>query len=131
MIVVDASVVVEGLVGGGSLGDQARLLLQRPDQLLAPHLLDVESASALRRLLFKGAVGESLASSAMLQLRRFPIERVPHQPFLPRIWELRGGVSAYDAAYIALAEAADEPLATLDSRLAKAPGIACEVMVLS
>jgi predicted nucleic acid-binding protein len=130
-MVVDASVVVEALVSATASGDEARAVLRREPQLMAPHLLDIETASAIRRLLAGGVVGEALASRAISQLQRLPIERAPHHPFLGRMWELRSSVSVYDAAYVALAEAAGMSLVTADSRLATAPGIACEVVVLS
>jgi predicted nucleic acid-binding protein len=129
-MVVDASLVIEALVSGGRVGDRARELMANAAQLAAPHLLDVEVVSGVRRLQAGRAIEVALASAAIGQLGRMPIDRFPHRPFLDRMWALRNGLSAYDAAYIALAEAVDRPLATLDARLAKAPGIACDVVVL-
>lgn len=129
-MVVDASVVLEALISGNPTGDEARARLEADDELVAPHLLDVEVASGLRRLEANRVLPKDLAATAISQLARLPIERYPHQPFLARIWELRGGVSAYDAVYVALAEATKMPLCTSDERLAKAP-IRCEVVLVS
>ena len=130
-MVVDASVVVEALVSGAQAGDRARDALAGAEQLVAPHLLDVEVVSGLRRLEGSKAIPQDLAAASVMQLGRLPIDRFPHQPFLDRMWALRDTVSAYDAAYIALAEAVELPLATLDARMARAPGIRCDVVVLS
>ena len=131
MIVVDASVVIEALVSGSAVGEAARGRLRDAPQLLAPHLLDVEVTSGLRRLEAGSVIPELLATAAIAQLRALPVDRLPHTQFLGRIWELRSAVSAYDATYVALAEAAAVPLITTDARLASAPGLECEVDVVT
>lgn len=88
----------------------------------APHLLDVEIAQVLRRYALAGALGAERGLEALEDLADFPIARYPHQPFLFRVWELRNNVTAYDAAYIALAEALDGTLVTRDAKLASAAG---------
>jgi predicted nucleic acid-binding protein len=130
VIVVDASVVVEVLLrtpAGRSVED--RLFAAR-ESLHAPHLIDVEVVQVLRRLAairggFGGQWGERLSAMA-----RFPLTRYRHDLLLARIWELRHNLSAYDAAYVALAEVLAIPLVTRDQRLAAAPGHRAKVEVL-
>ena len=101
------------------------------DRLAAPHLIDVEVLAAWRRLAAIGRLGEHRAALARADLRALPIERVPHGVLSERIWELRPNMTAYDAAYVALAELLRATLVTVDSKLAGAPGLRCEVEVLS
>lgn len=121
MIAVDASVVLELLLvtpAGRDLGD--RLLV--PDESLhAPHLLDVEVAQVVRRFGLRGEIGEARGRQALDDLDVLPLERYGHRPLLPRIWELRSNLTAYDAAYLALAESLEAPLLTRDRGLASAP----------
>ncbi|MBA3286923.1 MAG: type II toxin-antitoxin system VapC family toxin [Acidimicrobiia bacterium] len=129
MIVVDASVIVTALADDGNDGDRVRQRM-REERLVAPHVIDLEVASAWRRLAAAGALDErrvGLALADLLALRR---ERVGHGPLLGRCWELRTNLTIYDAAYVALAEALDTTL-TADRRLADAPGSRCAVEVLS
>ena len=88
----------------------------------APHLLDVEVAQVLRRYALAGTFGADRGAEALEDLADFPIARYPHQPFLSRIWELRHNVTAYDAAYLALAEVLAAPLVTRDAKLASTTG---------
>jgi predicted nucleic acid-binding protein len=109
LIVIDASALLEVLLGGpaaGPLGDR----LFRPDESLhAPHLLDVELAQVLRRYTLAGELDASRGNQAIEDLAVFPIHRYGHQPFLARIWALRRNVTAYDAVYLALAEGTVQP----------------------
>jgi predicted nucleic acid-binding protein len=89
----------------------------------APHLLDVEVAQALRRLVQQGERGQADARVALEELSALDLERHPHEPLLDRIWALRKNLTAYDATYVALAEALDAILLTCDGRLARAPGL--------
>lgn len=130
MIVTDASVVVHALLTEGSLGDQARAHLVEADHVLVPELLDLEVTNAARRLVERGRVEEGLGHTATLQLAEMELARYPHWPFLDRIWELRRVLTAYDALYVALAEALEVPLLTGDAALAGVPGTRCEVVVL-
>lgn len=91
--------------------------------LHAPHLLDLEVAHTLRRLVAQDQVTETRAAEALKDLAGFSIERYPHTVLLPRIWALRHNLTAYDTAYVALAEALDATLlVTRDSRIRRAPG---------
>ncbi|MEX0691364.1 MAG: type II toxin-antitoxin system VapC family toxin [Gemmatimonadales bacterium] len=127
-LVVDASVVVAALVDGGPDGAWAEEVLLR-DHLAAPHLLPVEVANMLRRAALAGHLSADTASLAHADLLALPLELFPYEPFAPRVWDLRTTVTSYDAWYVALAETLDVPLATLDERLAKAPGPRCEFVL--
>ncbi len=130
MPVVDASVVVVALADDGPDGDAVRQRL-RGEQLLAPELLDLEVLSVLRRAVSRGALDTRRAALALDDLRDAPIQRAPHRSLLARCWELRGNLTAYDAAYVALAEALNTVLITGDARLAKAPALTCRVEVIT
>lgn len=129
MIVVDASIVATALADDGDDGDRARARL-RGETLSAPGLLDLEVVSVWRRAARSGRLERRRARQAMADLVELPLARAPHVPLLERIWELGDNLSPYDAAYVALAEALDVALLTADRRLARAPGIACEVEVV-
>lgn len=130
MIVVDASVVLEVLlVTADAPGIEARIFA--PDETLhAPHLIDVEVAQVLRRYARSGDLTPERGAQALTDLADVPLNRYPHTVLLPRIWELRENVSAYDAAYLALAEALSAPLLTRDKALARAPGHDASVVVV-
>jgi predicted nucleic acid-binding protein len=116
MIVLDASVVVE-LLTNGSLADS--LLGGRSESFLAPHLLDVEVAGALRNLVAGRHIDSHRSEQLLAGLATLPVERYPHTPLLGRVWELRHNFTAYDAVYIALAEATNSVLYTCDAKLCK------------
>ena len=97
--------------------------------LHAPHLIDVEFQHGLRRLVLSGAISEDRASDARLDFADLTIVRYPHVSLADRMWELRHNITAYDAAFIALAETLEVPLVTCDARLARAPGHAATVEV--
>jgi predicted nucleic acid-binding protein len=127
--VVDAGVAVEALISDNELGKAARRALREP--CTAPELIDIEVGSALRRLVLAGRLSERRARLALHDLHDLPLVRSPHRPLLPRCWALRGSVTFYDAAYVALAELLAVPLVTTDGRLAAAPGPRCEFALLS
>lgn len=129
MIVVDASAATEAVAGSGERGIEAMRRIAK-EASLAPHLLDLEVASALRRLVRRGALAAAVAHSALLHLAVLPVTRCDHRPLLSRCWELRDNLTVYDAAYVALAEATGATLLTSDQRMANAPGIDCEVELL-
>jgi len=130
MIVVDASVIVASLLSTAGAGALARERLRLDPDLQVPHLLDVEVAAALRRRVRLGQTDLALATEALADLADLAALRWDHEPLLTRVWELRENVTAYDAVYVALAEAFDAPLVTSDARLARAPGLGCQVQVL-
>lgn len=130
MIVVDASVLAPALADDGADGDQARASL-RGQALAAPELIDVEVPSVLRRLLLAGQLPARRADLAVSDLLALPLQRVSHRTLLRRCWALRENLTTYDAAYIALAEMLDVVLVTSDARLARAPGIQCDVDLLA
>jgi predicted nucleic acid-binding protein len=123
--VVDASVLIPAL-GGAEDGGAARELLAG-ELLAAPEVIDLEVASAFRRAVRSGAVDGEEARRALFDLSRLPLARASHTPLLSRIWELRDNLSAYDAAYVALAELIAAPLVTSDGAFMRAPGIRCEI----
>ena len=122
MIVVDASVMVEVLLGTptGAVGRDR--LLGAAETVHTPHLMDPEVAQALRRHAWEGRISDRRGARALADLRLFPMARYGHDVLLARVWELRHNLSAYDACYVALAEALDAPLATCDVALARASG---------
>ena len=130
MIVVDASVVVEVLLQTNDGIVIAERLLDRRETLHAPHLIDVEVAQVLRRYVLRGEVYEERARQALDVLALFPLTRYPHEPLLTRMWELRENITAYDAAYVALAEGLRAPLVTRDRRLSGAPGVGATIELL-
>ncbi len=130
MLVIDASVCVVALSDDSKAGDRARRRL-RDENLAAPELIDLEVASVLRKLVSAGLVPPRRADLALADLISLPMDRARHRPLLPRVWQLKDNVTAYDAAYVALAEALDVPLLTADTRLAAAPGPRCVIELLT
>jgi predicted nucleic acid-binding protein len=133
MLVVDASAVAELLLGRPAAATVARRFTEHGFDLHAPHLLDIEVLSALRRVVASGNATAARAGEAVVDLLDLPIERYPHDLLVPRVWQLRDNFSAYDATYLALAETlADEtlPLLTADARLARAARDHCDAPVL-
>ena len=117
MIVADASVVIEVLFGSRSAPAVAERLFEPGQTLHAPHLIDIEVAHVIRRYATIGDIGDDRGRTAIQDLADMPIRRYPHGELLPRVWELQGNLSAYDAVYVALAEALDATLLTRDRRL--------------
>ena len=121
--VLDASVVVE-LVLGTRIGARIRERLHDPRiSLHGPELLDLEVLNVLRRYVRAGTVAADRAEAAVRRLEELDLQRHRHGPMLPRIWSWRANLTAYDAAYVALAEVVDCPLLTTDARLSKTPGL--------
>jgi predicted nucleic acid-binding protein len=123
-LVIDASTVVAALTDTGDDGLWAETMLT-VDSLAAPHLMPVEAANILRRLALAGDISGDAASLAHSDLLDLRVELYPYEPFAARIWTLRDNVTCYDAWYVALAETLNAKLATLDRRLAAAPGTRC------
>jgi predicted nucleic acid-binding protein len=131
MIVLDASVVLELLLGT-PVGQVVAEDIRTPGLTLhAPHLLDLEVAHVLRRFERAGDLTATRAEQALEDLADLDAFRYPHDVFLPRIWELRSNCTAYDACYLALAESLNAPLWTTDTRLAAVPRVAIPCRVVS
>jgi predicted nucleic acid-binding protein len=122
MIVVDASALLEALLRTPAAKAVERWLFDAGQTLHAPHLLDVEVAQVIRRYAANGEIDNERGRAALADLADFPLHRYPHDFLLPRIWDLRNNLTAYDAVYVALAEALEAPLLTRDRRLAAAAG---------
>jgi predicted nucleic acid-binding protein len=133
VIVIDASAAIEWVLQT-SKGEQveARIFRKRggSTRLHAPHLIDVQVAQALRKHVAKGRLSEGRGLSALQDFLDIPVLRYPHDVLLPRVWELRQNLTAYDAVYVALAEALDAPLLTCDASIANAPGHEADVEVV-
>ena len=123
-IVVDASVLVSALVDTGNEGLWAESLIVS-QAIVAPELAMVETTNILRRLELAGQISTLEAQLAHRDLMRLDIQLFPFSPFAERIWSLRKNITAYDAWYVALAEALDCSLATLDKKLTRANGSKC------
>lgn len=129
IIVVDASAVLEALLDADRHPWITEAVADEACRILVPHLCDVEVVSALRRV--TGRAGTPVLAESFLRVySALPLERFPHLPLLERILGLRDNFSAYDAAYVALAEAAEAPLYTADARLGRAVGEHTGVVVV-
>ena len=126
--VVDASVLIGALTGSGWEGRWCKQALERPE-IAVPEIALAEATNILRRMELSGSLTRLEAAASHRDLLRLAIERYPFSPFASRVWELRFNLTAYDAWYVALAEALDWPLITLDRRLSLAAGPRCEVIV--
>src|SRR5438105_2855063 len=125
MIVLDASAAIEWLLQTSkALAIEARLFGKsaEPARWHAPYLLDVEVTRVLRKQVAKGVMSDARGRDALQDFLDLPLTRYPHDFLLPRVWELRKNLTAYDAVYVALAEALGAPLVTRDRRLAGAAG---------
>jgi predicted nucleic acid-binding protein len=127
MIVLDASALVELVLATPSGRGIAARVADPAVSLHAPHLADVEVAQALRRYTRDGELDAAAARAALDDFRALDLQRHAHEPLLDRVWELRENLSAYDAVYVALAEALDAVVLTCDGRLARAPRVAARV----
>jgi predicted nucleic acid-binding protein len=127
MIVVDASAILELLLNTACGSRVAGRLFARGETLHAPHLLDLEVAQVLRRYSRSGELSPERSREALLDFLDLPVNRYPHDLLLNRIWELRHNLTAYDDAYVALAEALDAPLLTCDQRLSTTTGHDAEI----
>ena len=130
MIVIDASVLANVIGDDGDDGELARSEFRCADDVAAPDLVDVETVAVLRKRWIAGSITARRFASAITDLASITIVRYPTLPLMRRAYELRDSVTAYDAAYVALAETLDCELLTGDSRLGDAPGPACSIRVL-
>jgi predicted nucleic acid-binding protein len=129
LIVIDASAVLELLLTerGRAVGERALAVAER---LHAPHLIDIEVVQTVRRLTLAKALTVRRAEETLTDFAALSVERHDHRTLIPRVWQLRDGLTAYDGAYVALAEALDAPLLTCDARLARAHGHRARVTAL-
>lgn len=128
MIVLDASACIEWLLGADAAEEVAHHLLSA-STVHAPQLLSVEVTQVLRRYTIRDELDQRRATAALDDLADLDVAYHDHAPLLPAIWQRRATLTAYDAAYVALADVLDAPLLTLDQRLAAAPGADVEVVV--
>ena len=126
MIVVDSSAALAALLGNNSA--RAALADRR---LVAPHLIDAEIAHAVRGLARGGQLTDAEAAQSLDAWRRLAVDRLPMPGLLPRAWELRNNLTAYDALFVAAAERLNVPLVTGDRRLAAAPGVRCSIELIA
>jgi predicted nucleic acid-binding protein len=131
MIVLDASAAVELLLNTPASVRVAERIADPSLSLHAPHLLAIEVSQVLRRFTSTGAISAEIAEECLFDLQGLDLARYAHEPFLPRMWQLRGNLTAYDAIYVALAETLRAPLLTFDERLARAPGHDAVIEVLA
>lgn len=130
MIVLDASALLDLLLVTDKGGEIAERIAAPEETLHAPHLIDLEVAQVLRRYVARRQLDEARASQALEDLLDLDLNRYPHDLLLGRIWELRHNASAYDAAYLALAETLGAPLLTSDARLREVPDARAHIEVL-
>ena len=126
--VIDASVLVAATTDAGPDGVWAEQVIEAGD-LVAPHLAQVEATNILRRLERARLLTKPEATSAQRDLVELDLILMPFAPFAERVWELRGQVTSYDAWYIAVAEALDLPLATLDRRMSRTKAVTCRFLL--
>ena len=119
---LDGSAAVEWLLHTRAGLRVEERVFRRTETIHAPHLMDIEVVHALRRLVAARVIPAVRAQEAIDDLLDLFLRRHPHDAFLPRVWEMRDNITAYDAVYVALAELLDAPLITCDARLAAAPG---------
>jgi predicted nucleic acid-binding protein len=129
MLIVDAAALFE-VVTNTRVGSLIRDRLSREPELAAPHVIDVEVLGVIRRDRILGLLDPTAAQQAIDDLWAWPGERFEHRALLHRAWELRDNVRGWDAFYVALAEALNGTLLTLDGRLSRAPGVRCAVEVI-
>lgn len=130
MIVLDASAAIEWLFQSPAGRKIDRRMFIPSESLHAPHLIDVEVAQVLRRYVRDKTITAQRGQEALEDLRDLPLSRYPHDFLIPRIWELRATLTAYDAVYVALAELLGAPLLTCDGKIASAPSHDAKVVVV-
>ena len=130
MLVLDASVALELTLRSAKGALASRMILHAGEALHAPHLIDIEFAHTVRRMVREKELDPIAAQEAFDDFLDLTLKRHAHIAFLPRIWALRNALSAYDAAYIALAEALNVPLATCDGRLSRSHGHHVDVRLI-
>jgi predicted nucleic acid-binding protein len=130
LIVIDASVLANVVGDDGGDGQRARAEFRSAGDIAAPDLVDVETVAVLRKRWLAGTVSDQRFAAAVEDLGQLDLDRYPALRFMRRAYELRANVTAYDSAYVALAEELGCELLTADRRLASAPGPRCAIRVL-
>jgi predicted nucleic acid-binding protein len=130
LIVIDASVLANVIGDDGNDGHRARQEFGLADAVAAPDLVDVETVAVLRKRWLSGTISDQRFADAVGDLEDLEFDRYPTLQFMARAYELRANVTAYDCAYVGLAEELGCELLTADERLAKAPGPCCRIRVL-
>lgn len=130
MIVLDASAALDWLLWREPLAESVEIRLRAASGIHVPHLWMVEVMQVLRRHVHRGALDQTRAAATLDMAMGVPTQRYAHEPLSQRIWQLRDNATAYDAAYLALAEALDAPLLTTDRKLANTPGHTATVTLL-
>ena len=130
MIVVDSSVILEVLLRTKSAQAIEKKIFSKGQTLHAPHLIDLEIAQVIRRYTSASEITPERGSQAIEDLIDFRISRYPHDILLSRIWDLRSNMTAYDAAYVTLAEVLNVPLFTRDARLARSVGSRAKIQLI-
>lgn len=131
MIVIDASAVLAVLINGPAAPRLRARMFAEAQSLHAPHLIDIEVIHVLRRWFLTGQMTLARAQEAIELFRLMPIERYSHEILLERIWQHRANLTAYDAAYVALAETLESVVLTVDAKLAGAPGLSRRVSLVT
>jgi predicted nucleic acid-binding protein len=129
MIVLDASAALAIFFGEPAAEELKERLIEARGTLCAPHLIDLEVAQVCRRFLLAGEIDSERCENALAALRDFGLQRFSHLPLLPRVMELRQNMTAYDAAYVALAERLEAVIVTTDRKYSRAPGHHAKVEV--
>ena len=127
---MDASILANVVGDDGIDGRRARSEMRTAGEIASPDLVDVETVAVLRKRWLAGTISDRRFASAIADLEAIDFDRYPTLPLIGRSYELRANVTAYDAVYVALAEALDCDLLTGDQRLASAPGPTCVIRVL-
>ena len=131
MIVLDASAAIDYLIEQRPYAEWVREHVAREADFAAPHLIDLEVTSGLRRAVARSDLSERRARAALGDFAEFALGRYPLTQLLSRIWALRSSLTPYDAAYVVLSEALDAPLLTTDARLARSHGHRAEILAPS
>ena len=130
MIVLDASAAIEWLLQSPAGIKIDKRIFSLSESLHVPHLLDIEVAQVLRRYVREKMIPVQRGREALEDFEDLPLNRYPHDFLIPRVWELRSTLTAYDAVYVALAEALEAPLLTCDRKVASASGHSANVEVV-
>ena len=130
MIAIDASALIHALIDPDGAPEVEAAFSDRERSVIAPHLIDLEVTQTLRRLVRTKELTAERGHFVLGQMLLLPLERMPHANLIARIWQLRENVTAYDAAYIALAELYQAPLLTRDRKFLSIPGHSAQIVLI-